>query len=135
MTHKETEELIDKFLDGETSLKEENRLALEVIRNDAPREWKIIAVMMGERAIDEAQFDYIMAERNRSLEGQDMTQKLVTHSRHDAGYADRIVNLFDGQVVEEMHFKGELLPDNSKGRILKDEPHKEKANPTNVKRK
>ena len=23
----------------------------------------------------------------------------VTHSRHDAGYADRIVNLFDGQVV------------------------------------
>lgn len=41
MTHKETEELIDKFLDGETSLEEENRLALEVIRNDAPREWKI----------------------------------------------------------------------------------------------
>ena len=75
MTHKETEELIDKFLDGETSLKEKNRLALEVIRNDAPREWKIIAVMMGELAIDEALFDYIMAERNRSLEGQDMTQK------------------------------------------------------------
>ena len=60
---------------------------------------------------------------------------MVTHSQHDASYADRIVNLFDGQVVEEMHFKGELLPDNSKGRILKDEPHKEKANPTNVKRK
>lgn len=75
MTHKETEELIDKFLNGETSLEEENRLALEVIRNDAPREWKIIAVMMGERAIDEALFDYIMAERNRSLEGQDMMQK------------------------------------------------------------
>ena len=75
MTHKETEELIDKFLNGETSLEEENRLALEVIRNDAPREWKIIAVMMGELAIDEALFDYIMAERNRSLEGQDMTQK------------------------------------------------------------
>ena len=75
MTHKETEELIDKFLNGETSLEEENRLALEVIRNDAPREWKIIAVMMGELAIDETQFDYIMAERNRSLEGQDMTQK------------------------------------------------------------
>ena len=29
MTHKETEELIDKFLDGETSLEEENRLALK----------------------------------------------------------------------------------------------------------
>lgn len=81
MTHKETKELIDKFLDGETSLEEENRLALEVIRNDAPREWKIIAVMMGERAIDEAQFDYIMAERNRSLEGQDMTQKLKEYMK------------------------------------------------------
>jgi len=28
---------------------------------------------------------------------------MVPHSRHDASYADRIVNLFDGQVVEEMH--------------------------------
>ena len=81
MTHKETEELIDKFLNGETSLEEENRLALEVIRNDAPREWKIIAVMMGELAIDEALFDYIMAERNRSLEGQDMTQPLAPRCR------------------------------------------------------
>ena len=26
---------------------------------------------------------------------------MVTHSQHDAGYADRIVNLFDGQVVTE----------------------------------
>ena len=31
------------------------------------------------------------------------TVVMVTHSRHDAGYADRIINLFDGQVVEEMH--------------------------------
>lgn len=31
--------------------------------------------MMGELAIDEALFDYIMAERNRSVEEQDMTQK------------------------------------------------------------
>lgn len=27
---------------------------------------------------------------------------MVTHSRHDAGYADRIVNLFDGQIVSEL---------------------------------
>lgn len=27
---------------------------------------------------------------------------MVTHSRHDAGYADRIVNLFDGQIVSEV---------------------------------
>ena len=37
------------------------------------------------------------------LHKEGCTVVMVTHSRHDAGYADRIVNLFDGQVVEEMH--------------------------------
>ena len=27
---------------------------------------------------------------------------MVTHSQHDAGYAERIINLFDGQVVNEI---------------------------------
>jgi putative ABC transport system ATP-binding protein len=27
---------------------------------------------------------------------------MVTHSQHDAHYADRIVNLFDGQIVSEV---------------------------------
>ena len=27
---------------------------------------------------------------------------MVTHSQHDAGYADRVINLFDGQVVTEV---------------------------------
>lgn len=63
MTHKETEELIAKFLNAETTLEEEKRLALEVSRSGAPKEWKIIAVMLGELAIDEALFDHIMAER------------------------------------------------------------------------
>ncbi len=27
---------------------------------------------------------------------------MVTHSQRDAGYADRIINLFDGKVVEEV---------------------------------
>ena len=27
---------------------------------------------------------------------------MVTHSQHDAGYAGRIINLFDGQVVNEI---------------------------------
>ena len=27
---------------------------------------------------------------------------MVTHSRHDASYADRIINLFDGEVVNEV---------------------------------
>ena len=29
-------------------------------------------------------------------------RNLVTHSQHDAGYADRVINLFDGQVVTEV---------------------------------
>ena len=27
---------------------------------------------------------------------------MVTHSQHDAGYAGRVINLFDGQVVTEV---------------------------------
>ena len=27
---------------------------------------------------------------------------MVTHSQHDAGYADRIINLYDGQVVNQV---------------------------------
>ena len=27
---------------------------------------------------------------------------MVTHSQHDAGYASRVINLFDGQVVTEV---------------------------------
>ena len=27
---------------------------------------------------------------------------MVTHSQHDAGYAGRTINLFDGQVVNEV---------------------------------
>ena len=27
---------------------------------------------------------------------------MVTHSLHDANYADRIVNLFDGEVVSQV---------------------------------
>lgn len=63
MTHKETEILITKYLNGETTLEEEKQLALEVTRDDAPEEWKLIAAMMGELATDEALFDHIMTER------------------------------------------------------------------------
>lgn len=28
---------------------------------------------------------------------------MVTHSQHDAAYAHRIVNLFDGQVIDDLH--------------------------------
>lgn len=37
----------------------------------------------------------------KQLNQEGTTIVMVTHSQHDAGYADRIINLFDGQVVAE----------------------------------
>lgn len=37
----------------------------------------------------------------KELNSEGTTIVMVTHSQHDAGYADRIINLFDGQVVAE----------------------------------
>lgn len=65
MTYKETEILIQKYLNGETTAEEEKLLALEVSREDAPEDWKVIAEMLGELTIDEALFDQIMAERKQ----------------------------------------------------------------------
>lgn len=65
MTYQETEILIQKYLNGETTAEEEKLLALEVSREDAPSDWKIIAEMLGELTFDEALFDQIMAERKQ----------------------------------------------------------------------
>lgn len=53
MTYNDTEVLIQKYLNGETTVEEERLLALEVSREDAPEDWKIIAGMLGELTIDE----------------------------------------------------------------------------------
>ncbi|MDY3142076.1 MAG: ABC transporter ATP-binding protein, partial [Parabacteroides sp.] len=34
------------------------------------------------------------------LNAEGTTIVMVTHSQHDAAYANRIINLFDGEVVE-----------------------------------
>ena len=65
MTYNETEILIQKYLNGETTAEEERMLALEVSREDAPDDWKVIAEMLGELTIDEALFDKIMEERKQ----------------------------------------------------------------------
>ena len=65
MTYNETEILIQKYLNGETTAEEERILALEVSREDAPEDWKVIAEMLGELTVDEALFDQIMAERKQ----------------------------------------------------------------------
>ncbi|MBR7017300.1 MAG: hypothetical protein IKH99_00455 [Prevotella sp.] len=65
MTYKDTEILIQKYLNGETTAEEERQLALEVSREDAPDDWKVIAEMLGELTVDEALFDQMMEERSR----------------------------------------------------------------------
>lgn len=65
MTYNEIEILIQKYLNGETTAEEERILALEVSREDAPDDWKVIAEMLGELTVDEALFDKIMAERKQ----------------------------------------------------------------------
>jgi len=40
----------------------------------------------------------LLTELNR----EGTTIVMVTHSQHDAGYANRIINLFDGKVVPEV---------------------------------
>ncbi len=39
----------------------------------------------------------------QELNKEGTTIVMVTHSQHDAGYAERIINLFDGQVVTEVN--------------------------------
>ena len=65
MTNKDTEILIQKYLNGETTAEEERLLALEVTRENVPDDWKVIAEMLGELTVDEALFDQMMAERSR----------------------------------------------------------------------
>jgi putative ABC transport system ATP-binding protein len=38
------------------------------------------------------------------LNSEGTTIVMVTHSQHDASFAHRIINLFDGQVVAEVNF-------------------------------
>jgi len=64
MTNKDTEILIQKYLNGETTAEEERLLALEVTRENVPDDWKVIAEMLGELTVDEALFNQMMAERS-----------------------------------------------------------------------
>ena len=63
MTNKEIQQLINKYLEGETSPEEERQLALELQGHDLPEEWKAIRMMLGELTIGEAEYDAIMEQR------------------------------------------------------------------------
>lgn len=63
MTTKAVNRLIDKYLEGKTSPKEERQLALEVNRHDAPAEWKVISEMLGDLTLGDAIYEKTMAHR------------------------------------------------------------------------
>lgn len=64
MKDKDIEQLIKKYLEGETSPAEEQQLALELQRPDIPKEWQAIRMMLGELTLGEAEYDAIMAKRS-----------------------------------------------------------------------
>lgn len=65
MTQQEVNRLIEKYMDGKTSLEEERQLAIEVNCPNAPAEWKIVAEMLGELTLGESLYDQEMKERKR----------------------------------------------------------------------
>jgi hypothetical protein len=63
MTNKEIQQLINKYLEGETSPEEERQLALDLQGDDLPEEWQAIRLMLGELTMGEAEYDNIMEQR------------------------------------------------------------------------
>ena len=63
MTNKEIQQLINKYLEGETSPEEERQLAMELQGDNLPEEWQAIRLMLGELSMGEAEYDAIMEQR------------------------------------------------------------------------
>ena len=63
MTNKEIQQLINKYLEGETTPEEERQLALELRGDDMPEEWQAIRLMLGELTMGAAEYDAIMEQR------------------------------------------------------------------------
>jgi hypothetical protein len=63
MTNKEIQQLINKYLEGETSPEEERQLARELQGDNLPEEWQAIRLMLGELTTGEAEYDAIMEQR------------------------------------------------------------------------
>ena len=64
MTNKDIQQLIDKYLAGETSPAEELQLASYLQHCDnMPDEWQAVSMMLGELTQGEAEYDRIVASR------------------------------------------------------------------------
>lgn len=63
MTNEKIQQLINRYLEGETSPEEERQLALELQGDNLPEEWQAIRLMLGELTMGEAEYDNIMEQR------------------------------------------------------------------------
>ena len=65
MTNKDIQQLIDRYLEGETSPAEERQLALALQqREEMPDDWQTVKLMLGELTLGEAEYDAMMSQRN-----------------------------------------------------------------------
>lgn len=67
MTNKNIQALIDKYLEGETTLEEEKVLARELLHKNLHPEWQAVRLMLGELAMGEAEYDEILSKRQRPV--------------------------------------------------------------------
>lgn len=114
MKNKDIEQLINKYLEGETSPAEEQKLALELQRPDIPEEWQAIRLMLGELTLGEAEYDKIRTLSPLPLYGESLApleRKFVIVLRYISSMAAvLLVGLFlyqhtpNGNVNEVPHY-------------------------------
>ena len=114
MKAKDIEQLINKYLEGETSPAEEQKLALELQRPDIPEEWQAIRLMLGELTLGEAEYDKIRTLSPLPLYGESLApleRKFVIVLRYISSMAAvLLVGLFlyqhtpNGNVNEVPHY-------------------------------
>ena len=79
MTNNDIQNLIDKYLAGETSPAEEQLLALALQqRQDLPEDWQAVRIMLGGLNLGEAEYDAIMKHRNSKPSAILITLRIVS---------------------------------------------------------
>ena len=94
MTNKEIQQLINKYLEGETSPEEERQLALALQGDDMPEEWQAIRLMLGELTMGEAEYDNIMEQRKQEQQKKKPSAVLVALRAITSIAAIYLVGLF-----------------------------------------
>ena len=85
MTDKDIQILIDKYLEGMTTPKEELTLARELQRQDISEEWQAIRLMLGDLALGEAEYDAIITPP-QPLPREGSIKSLTLRGRFGGGF-------------------------------------------------